>query len=457
MQPILVTDRTQSVTAYDPNYHNPYIENLTLAVTRSVRPNLTVDVRYVGTLGRKQPYTLNLNLADFRYNGLSQAFDAVRAGGESDLLNRIFKGVTVVAGMGPVNGNAGAQLRASTVFNSNLANGNYAGLASSLNTYNGDLTVTPGVNGQVLRQNGFANNFIVANPQFSSANLITNMSSNNYHSLQAQVSMRQTHGFTGQLTYTWSKNLGFVGYATGPGFTDPVDRRGDYTLVTGDRTHDLRANGAFAIPVGPGKLLFGGSHGVAGRLIEGWQLGWVTDVSSGVPVSIAAQNMLYGNGTADLVGAFNLKSAAVKWGGVTTSTGQINGSYFDPSRYKAAKDPQCAALPSSLASLCTLQAVQDSSTGPIVLQNPLPGKRGTLGQYVLRGPILPRIDGNLSKSFHVTESKTLQVRLDAYNALNHPLPAAPNLNINATGTSAFGTITAKTGQRRFQGMLRLNF
>jgi len=343
------------------------------------------------------------------------------------------------------------------VFNSNLANGNYVALATSLNTYNGNLAVTPGVNGQVLRQNGFAENFIVTNPQFSSANLITNMSSNNYHSLQAQVTMRQTHGFTGQLTYTWSKNLGFVGYATGPGFTDPVDRRRDYTLVTGDRTHDLRANGAFSIPVGPGKLLFSHTHSVVARVIEGWQLGWVTDVSSGVPASIAAQNMLYGNGTADIVGSFNPKSGSVKWGGVQTSTGQINGSYFDPSRYKVVNDPQCTALPSSLASLCTLEAIQDSSTGQIVLQNPLPGRRGSLGQYVLRGPILPRVDGNLSKSFHISETKTLQVRIDTYNALNHPLPAAPNLNINGTGTSAFGTIATKTGQRRFQGMLRLNF
>ena len=102
-----------------------------------------LDVRYVGTLGRKQPYTMNVNIADFRYNGLAQAFDAVRNGGESDLLNSIFKGVTIVSGMGAVNGNAGAQLRASTVFNSNLANGNYVALASSLNTYNGNLTVAP--------------------------------------------------------------------------------------------------------------------------------------------------------------------------------------------------------------------------------------------------------------------------------------------------------------------------
>src|SRR4030095_1815369 len=126
-------------------------------------PSLLLEVRYVGTLGRKQPYTLNINLADFRYNGLGQAFEAVRHGGESELLNAIFRGVTIVSGMGAVNGNAGAQLRASTVFNSNLANGNYVALASSLNTYNGNLTVAPGVNGPVLRSNGYPENFIVAN------------------------------------------------------------------------------------------------------------------------------------------------------------------------------------------------------------------------------------------------------------------------------------------------------
>ena len=136
---------------------------------------------------------------------------------------------------------------------------------------------------------------------------------------------------------------------------------------------------------------------------------------------------------------------------------QTNGSYFDLTKYKTVRDPQCSALPSTLAPLCTLQAVADANTGQMLLQNPLPGKRGTLGQFVMRGPILPRIDGNLSKSFHVTESKIVQVRIDAFNVMNHPLPATPNVNINGTGNTAFGQIVNKTGSRRFQGSLRLNF
>jgi hypothetical protein len=232
----------------------------------------------------------------------------------------------------------------------------------------------------------------------------------------------------------------------------------------------LRANGTFALPIGPSKLLFGNTSGAIARAIEGWQLGWVADVSSGVPLSLttcaagcpitntsSGVNMLYANGTPDIVGPFDLKSAGVEWGTVSTSSGQLNGSYFDLTRYSIVKDPQCANVPTTLAILCTLQAIQDTTTGQIVLQNPRPGTRGTLGQYVIRGAILPRIDANLSKSLRITESKSLLFRIDAYNVMNHPLPAAPNLNINGTGNTPFGTITNKTGSRRFQGSLRLNF
>jgi hypothetical protein len=65
----------------------------------------------------------------------------------------------------------------------------------------------------------------------------------------------------------------------------------------------------------------------------------------------------------------------------------------------------------------------------------------------------------MSKRFQLTESKTLQVRVDALNILNHPQPANPNLNLNNPPgtTTAFGEIATKTGARSFQAQLRLNF
>jgi hypothetical protein len=87
--------------------------------------------------------------------------------------------------------------------------------------------------------------------------------------------------------------------------------------------------------------------------------------------------------------------------------------------------------------------------------NPVPGKQGTLGLTTVEalGPI--RFDANLSKTFQISENKSLQIRIDATNVLNHPTPPAPELDINDDN---FGYLIGdKTGGRSFQGRLRLNF
>lgn len=67
-----------------------------------------------------------------------------------------------------------------------------------------------------------------------------------------------------------------------------------------------------------------------------------------------------------------------------------------------------------------------------------------------------RFDANIGKSFRIAETKSMLVRIDTTNVLNHPTPGDPNLNINVT-TSLFGAITTKAGSRAFQGTIRLNF
>jgi len=151
-----------------------------------------------------------------------------------------------------------------------------------------------------------------------------------------------------------------------------------------------------------------------------------------------------------------------------------NGTYFSRDSIKVVRDPQCLQLPTtpvnsnspvSLNSLCSLNAIADAKTNQILLQNPLPGTRGTLGQRAIEGPGRWRFDMGLSKAIKLTESKSLQFRMDAQNVLNHPEPQTAvtgtsllNLDIN---NANFGLITgplAKTNaNRQFQAQLRLNF
>jgi Carboxypeptidase regulatory-like domain len=483
MQTIPVTDRLQSLYVPDPALVVPYAQNLTLAVTRSITQNLTLDLRYVGTLARKQRSAQNdINIPNFLYNGLKDALDAVRAGGESQLLTDMLTGMNIGgSNFGPVGSSpantAGAELRASTLsatgvtgtLQSNLANGNYVAVARILNlanyqaSLNSGLPLIPaGENGAILRfTKKFPENFIVTNPQFAAINWISNNASNNYHSLNAQVTMRPTRGVTWQSTYTWSKNLGvnaIIGLL-GASFTNPTDRSKDYTLMPDSRTHDFRTNGTFALPIGPGQKLLANSTGILARIVEGWQTSWIVNLNTGQPLSISAQNMLYNNGTPDIVGPFDLNSARAEF------PGGPNGSYFSRDAIKQVRDPQCLTIAQNLQNLCTLSAIADVKTNEILLQNPLPGTRGTLGQRILEGPGRWRFDASLAKSIKISETKSLQFRMDAQNVFNHPEPQTVitgtsllNLDINNTNFGLFTGSQAKTNSHReFQAQLRLNF
>jgi hypothetical protein len=310
----------------------------------------------------------------------------------------------------------------------------------------------------VLRHNRFPENFIRANPQLgAAAYLLTTLYSNNYHSAEAQITLRPTHGLNLQSTYTWSKNLG-VGQAGGLGatYTTMADRHADYSLQSDTRIHDFRTNGNFELPIGPTKLLARNSSGAFARIVEGWQVGWIVNVNSGQPMSVAAQNMLYALGTPDIVGPFDTKAGKVEF------QGSQSGSYLPAGAFRAIPDPQCARVTAlqGLQGQCTIDAIADANTGRVVLQNPLPGNRGTLGQRVMHGPGQWRFDANLRKTIRINESKSLEFRIDARNVLNHPEPADPVLDINNVN---FGQIVGTQGNakstlhREFQAQLRLNF
>ena len=117
-----------------------------------------------------------------------------------------------------------------------------------------------------------------------------------------------------------------------------------------------------------------------------------------------------------------------------------------PVRSETIDEARARKMPGSIALHQRAKAVfPDGVTRPavIALQHPQPGKRGTLGSNTVIGLGSWRFDANLGKSFRISESKSLQVRFDAQNVLNHPQPANPNLAI--TGTAPFGQIATTTG------------
>jgi len=432
------------------------------------------------------------------YNpALFDAFERTRRGEDVALFDQMFLGLNLnpnvrgcepsnsTALCGPVNGTTqtGSQhLRLSSTFRSDLANGNYAALANALNTYNGTGSgasgAVPGIAGEqgnVLRRANkgfnvaggttiaggpvvpaglFPENWITANPQYNQTRFWSNTAKSNYHSLQVQGTLRPAYGLSLQGTYAWSRALevpgvGFSGglTSTDPVYTNPAEREKDYILAANHVTHDFRSFGVFELPMGPGKLLFRNSSGFLARLVEGWQTSFIVNVSTGQPTTVAAANMLYAAGVPDIARPFS-STGAVQW------DGQF-GNYFGSNAFAKVADPQCASVAADLRQYCTLQAITDGS-GQIVLQNPKPGRRGTLGRQTMELPGQWDFDGAMSKTVKVSESKSLQIRFDATNILNHPVPNNPSLNLN--NDTAFGLIQDKGDQRRqFKAQLRFMF
>jgi hypothetical protein len=487
LQPIPLIRPTGDISAFDPNIVSPYIQNFTLSLTRDIARNFQVDVRYIGTRGLKLDGNFNLNTSNVYYNSrLLDALVRTRAGENVDLFDQIFMGLNIngnsrgcdpsnpTAVCAPVNGTTqrgSAHLRLSTTFRDDLANGNFQELTDDLNIYNGaGSSAVPGIPGEqgtvLTRANRgfnvpggttvagapavpaglFPSNWITANPQFDDVNYYTNTGKSNYHSLQLQGTLRPVAGLGVQGTYVWSRAMALSAGT----YTNPLERDRDYGLSGSHITHDFRANGTFDLPFGPNRLLFRNSSGWVARTLEGWQTSFILNLNSGTPASIVAGNMLYGNGVPDVVGPFDAKPfGKVKWEGQS-------GNYFGADTYRQVSDPQCGAVASTLQPYCTLQAISDAS-GKILLQNPQPGMRGTLGRNTMENPGQWALDAAMSKTIRVTETKSFVLRMDATNILNHPTPNNPNFDIN-DGTDPFGFINDKGNQRRqFKGMLRFNF
>jgi hypothetical protein len=531
--------RSQTFEAYDPNFRTPYIQNITMQVTRSVRRNMTVDVRYVGTFGRKMDHTVNLNqVTVFDNPELFDALEITRAGGNAPLFDLMFAGLDIhgnatqagvtygavglcvnqpsgstAPGLGAegcaanqIRQHGSAHLRRNQSYTANLANGNYVGVINSLaatNTVQSGLQSLPtgltGVNSRVLR-NGcdrlannqtniatrcFPEDYFYTNPQLTTASYRANFAHNNYHSMQLQYTLRPTQGTSLQTTYTWSKLLSDR-YNT---FVDVRDRQADYSMDYAGVPQEIRMNGTFELPIGPNRLLFSNSSGWVARLLENWRTSVVYNWGSGQPRDTFSAQKLYAGGGGnqpqarpDIVGPWVNPKTDFKQNGPNNDTGTIYGF---PSPYATFDDPQCLNRVSavdnmgfSLRESCTLNAlallVPAGTPGAValvpagdgtprfglpVLQNSLPGTQGTQGARMLRLPGRWFMDANISKSFRLTESKSLQIRLDANNILNHPNPGEPNYDVQSDN---FGRITADkvsntASPRSFQGQVRLTF
>jgi hypothetical protein len=317
----------------------------------------------------------------------------------------------------------------------------------------------------------FPEDWLTRNPQFSSITYNGNYGHTNYHSMQTSITARPINGISSQFTWVWAHAMALP--ATG--FVDPSNRNINFTAQA-QNTHQFRMNGTVELPIGPNKMFFGNTSGLVGHLLERWQTSFIFNAATGTPTTLnPGQSHLYSPSWYQIASPnwVNPKPH-VHW---NTNT----GSMYPTNAYVGVTDPQCSdpnvvtqgdrmgtnlgiSTTSGVPSVCTITAVAkgnpDGTPGEVLLKYPMPGQTGNLGQNTIKYFGQWSLDMNASKTIKFAENRSFQIRIDATNVLNHPVPDFPTLN--ATGLGAINgkapdQFNTAYNARQLQGQLRINF
>ncbi len=218
-----------------------------------------------------------------------------------------------------------------------------------------------------------------------------------YDSLQVTIMHRWTNNLTLHGTWTWSKFMDVGGYGNTSYWVDNnylIPRR---NLDGSDRTHAVTISGVYNLPVGRGRALLGDSNRIVDGALGGWEFGALSIIQSGWPWPVPG-------GWAQVGPA---KLTHPYW----TSGGNLQ--WIAPCFYSTNADTG-AITP-------TAPAAAFGCTKPDFIQIPTYGQVPNTVYTGVRQPMGLWMDTNLSKNFKVTERFKLQFRLEAFNALNHPL------------------------------------
>jgi hypothetical protein len=252
-------------------------------------------------------------------------------------------------------------------------------------------------------------------PNFGSDTNQSTTGNSNYNALE--VSVRHTTGpFEIFASYTFSKSMdqsSNVGEEV-----NPIDPALSYALSAFDIKHNFVVSYSHQLPVA---WMFRTS----GRWTQSWTLSGITHFSSGFPVTL----LNYGDNS--LLGS---------------APNGINNYGVD--------EPQYTAGPLNLNA--------DPRDGNSYFNTSLFGLQplGTPGNAKRRfffGPGSDNYDAALAKSFLLTESKSLELRGEAFNVFNHAQFFGPTSVDGNISSSTFGHVVSAAAPRLMQVALKYNF
>lgn len=263
------------------------------------------------------------------------------------------------------------------------------------------------------------------NPALGAIRLRSSDVNSFYNALVLGLTRKFSRGLQLQVSYTFSRSIdesaSVVGvddfsseFGSAP---DPDDRKSDRGLSPFHVKHNFVLNYTYDLPFGSGQKFGSGLNGLAGKMVQGWQINGIITLSSGVPFSVENGFDRIGNLARDAVGG----RPDLKPGRSNNPTRGFKtpDQWFDPTAFQ----------------------LQPERTF------------GNLGRNTVIGPSFANFDFSVVKNTSISEDKTVQFRVEFFNLFNHPnfsIPSVRRIFTDASGVplSNAGRITETVNTSR---------
>jgi len=258
------------------------------------------------------------------------------------------------------------------------------------------------------------------NKDLSSVDYLVSDGNSWYNALQLDLQKRYSNGLLFQVAYTYSKSVNDVD--TQRGLLDLLDQRLGKARSSDDVPHRFVASFIYDLPI---TKTLGWNNSAAKTVLDGWSIGGIYTYESGTPFSVL--NQFDELGTSGLISFADLGSTFT-----LLDPRKNNRQVFNKDAFKSFLDPNAAGF--NLATQF---------------------RRGTSTRNQFRANnTINNWDLILAKKTKLTERMGLELRVEAFNALNHTQFTTLNTSITS---STFGQYTAARESRVVQLGARFSF
>jgi hypothetical protein len=403
-----------AVGMIDPNLKHPYVEQYSIGIQHQFKGTV-FEARYVGNHVVGAYRAFDFNQVVINQNGFLPDFLRAQNNGWLALArNGVFNPNYNAAIPGSQPLTVFPKLSRSVLSDSNVLYYLQTGEVGELGNY----FETNGLNGGVS---------FYQNPNALGTDLLTNYSSSSYNSLQLEARHRMRSGLSFEANYSFSKVLSDAdgdSQSRLQHFLDIHNPGIERSRANFDLTHMIKADGFYELPMGKGHRL---RHRPLDRIMGGWIFGSTMVWQSGAPFSIVS-----GRGT------LNRESRSYYNGADTALTGAQLASVI---KFQMTGNGPMMISSSAINSAdgTGVNADGEPDFHGQVFFNPGAGTLGTLQRRMFSGPWTFDIDMRLKKTVNITETKKVELLMDAFNALNHATFWSGDQNINST---TFGVVAS---------------